>query len=194
MWSVPDLWARGSLSPRRPRAKHVVLYEPQEVPSSARASTWLGRLARACRAGRLSREEAERMIDRVLYTTRFEDLSGADGVIEADQRGRSRSSAPAFARSTAPRPTRVLASNTSSDPDRGLARERRDGPGRVARPALLLAGAGDAARRGRDRALETSVADGRRRPRRVALDDRQARRSGPRTAPVSSSTCCWSRT
>ncbi|MGB0094004.1 MAG: 3-hydroxybutyryl-CoA dehydrogenase [Solirubrobacteraceae bacterium] len=101
--------------------KHVVLYEPQEVPLE-RSREHLARSAgKGVSRGRLSQEEAERMIDRVLYTTRFEDLSGADGVIEAITED-ARVKRELFARLDEQVPdAQFLASNTSSIPIAELA-------------------------------------------------------------------------
>ena len=101
--------------------KHVVLYEPQEVPLE-RSREHLARSAgKGVSRGRLSQEEAERMIDRVLYTTRFEDLSGADGVIEAITED-ARVKRELFARLDEQLPdAQFLASNTSSIPIAELA-------------------------------------------------------------------------
>ena len=63
--------------------KDVVLYEPQEGPLERSRQDLAASACEVVSSGRLNQEEADRMIDRVVHTTRFEDLSGTDAVIEA---------------------------------------------------------------------------------------------------------------
>jgi 3-hydroxybutyryl-CoA dehydrogenase len=63
--------------------KHVVVYEPDSKPFERSRQHLAKSVGRAVSRGKLNREEGERLVDRVLYTTRFEDLGGADAVIEA---------------------------------------------------------------------------------------------------------------
>jgi len=111
--------------------KHVVLFEPEEAPLE-RSREKLGAAAsKAVSRGRLSQEEAERMLDRVLYTTRFEDLRGADAVIEAVTED-ARIKREMFVRLDEELPdAQFLASNTSSIPIAELAAT-------TARPARVL--------------------------------------------------------
>ncbi|MBV8991812.1 MAG: 3-hydroxybutyryl-CoA dehydrogenase [Solirubrobacterales bacterium] len=111
--------------------KHVVLFEPEQAPLE-RSREKLGAAAsKAVSRGRLSQEEAERMLDRVLYTTRFEDLRGADAVIEAVTED-ARIKRELFVRLDEALPdAQFLASNTSSIPIAELAAT-------TARPARVL--------------------------------------------------------
>ncbi len=111
--------------------KHVVLFEPEEAPLE-RSREKLGVAAsKAVSRGRLSQEEAERMLERVLYTTRFEDLRGADAVIEAVTED-ARIKRELFARLDEELPdAQFLASNTSSIPIAELGAT-------TARPARVL--------------------------------------------------------
>jgi 3-hydroxyacyl-CoA dehydrogenase len=60
--------------------KRALRYEPAEPPLE-RSREQLGvSLERAIGRGKLSAEDAARLSDRVIYTTCFEDLSGADAV------------------------------------------------------------------------------------------------------------------
>jgi 3-hydroxybutyryl-CoA dehydrogenase len=63
--------------------KHVVVYEPDSKPFERSRHDLVTSVGRAVSRGKLDREEGERVVDRVLYTTRFEDLGGADAVIDA---------------------------------------------------------------------------------------------------------------
>jgi 3-hydroxybutyryl-CoA dehydrogenase len=101
--------------------KHVVVYEPDARPFERSRQSLAASVARAVSRGKLEREEGERVVERVLYTTRFEDLGGADAVIEAiteDVRIKSET----FARLGEELPeAQFLASNTSSIPIAELA-------------------------------------------------------------------------
>ncbi len=63
--------------------KHVVLYEPEEGALQRSRGKLAASVNRAVERGKLDRKEAERTLDRVVHTTRFDDLAGADAVIEA---------------------------------------------------------------------------------------------------------------
>ncbi len=110
--------------------KHVVVYEPDSKPFERSRQNLLISVARAVERGKLERDEGEQVVDRVLYTTRFEDLGGADAVIEAiteDVRIKSE----VFGRLGAELPdAQFLASNTSSIPIAELA-ACTSNPGRV---------------------------------------------------------------
>src|SRR5437870_11446082 len=85
-------------------------------------------LARAVDRGKLEAGERDRIFAQVQGTTKLEDLSGADVVIEAATEDAS-AKADVFARlGDLPRPDVVLASNTSSIPivDLGVASGRSD--------------------------------------------------------------------
>jgi 3-hydroxybutyryl-CoA dehydrogenase len=101
--------------------KHVVLYEPEEMPLARSRGQLAASIARAVSRGRLASEEGERTIDRVLHTTRFEDLAGADAVIEAVTENAD-TKREIFARLDDLLPdAQFLASNTSSIPIAELA-------------------------------------------------------------------------
>lgn len=63
--------------------KHAIVYEPNEEPLALSREKLAASLSKAAARGKLTREEADGVLDRVLYTTRLEDLAGADAVIEA---------------------------------------------------------------------------------------------------------------
>jgi 3-hydroxybutyryl-CoA dehydrogenase len=63
--------------------KHVLLYEPREEPLARSRERMTESLVRAVGRGKLTREEADSVLDHVVVTTRAEDLQGADAVIEA---------------------------------------------------------------------------------------------------------------
>jgi 3-hydroxybutyryl-CoA dehydrogenase len=101
--------------------KHVVVYEPDPKPFERSRQSLAASVGRAVERGKLDRDEGEHVVERVLYTTRFEDLGGADAVIEAiteDLRIKSE----VFARLGDELPdAQFLASNTSSIPIAELA-------------------------------------------------------------------------
>jgi 3-hydroxybutyryl-CoA dehydrogenase len=99
----------------------VTVFEPESAPlerSRARLATSVGR---AVSRGKLSDAEAEALTGRIAYTTEFDDLDGADAVLEAvteDPRVKGR----LFQRLDERLPdARFLASNTSSIPIAELA-------------------------------------------------------------------------
>jgi 3-hydroxybutyryl-CoA dehydrogenase len=101
--------------------KHVVLYEPDEAPLQRSCDQLRASIGRAVSRGKLRSEDAERVIDRVVYTTRFEDLGGADAVIEAVTED-AKVKRELFARLGEELPdAQFLASNTSSIPIAELA-------------------------------------------------------------------------
>jgi 3-hydroxybutyryl-CoA dehydrogenase len=63
--------------------KHAVVYEPDETPLERSRAQVAVSVGRAVSRGKLSRKEADAVVDRIVYTTRVSDLSGADAVIEA---------------------------------------------------------------------------------------------------------------
>ncbi len=101
--------------------KHVIVYEPDDRPFQRSRESLATSVGRAVSRGKLDREEGERLVERVLYTTRFEDLGGADAVVEAiteDVHVKSK----VFARLGEELPDlQFLASNTSSIPIAELA-------------------------------------------------------------------------
>ena len=64
-------------------AKHVILYEPTEAPLGRSREALATSTARAVSRGKLDGEQAQALIDRIVYTTTFEDLAAADAVVEA---------------------------------------------------------------------------------------------------------------
>jgi 3-hydroxybutyryl-CoA dehydrogenase len=105
--------------------KHVIVYEPDSRSFERSRQNLVTSVARAVERSKLDREEGEQLVDRVLYTTRFEDLGGVDAVIEAiteDVRIKSE----VFARLGEELPDlRFMASNTSSIPIAELAARTR---------------------------------------------------------------------
>jgi 3-hydroxybutyryl-CoA dehydrogenase len=101
--------------------KHALVYEPAEQPienSRQGLATWLETMVAR---GKLSRHDADGIAERVIYTTRFEDLAGADAVIEAITED-AKVKGEVFARLDDALPeAQFLASNTSSIPIAELA-------------------------------------------------------------------------
>jgi 3-hydroxybutyryl-CoA dehydrogenase len=101
--------------------KHVIVYEPEASPFERSRQSLTTSVARAVSRGKLDREEGERLVERVLFTTRFADLGGADAVIEAITEDVNVKS-EVFARLGEELPeVQFLASNTSSIPIAELA-------------------------------------------------------------------------
>ena len=101
--------------------KHVIVYEPDARPFQRSRENLAASVGRAVSRGKLDRDEGEQLIERVLYTTRFEDLGGADAVVEAITEDVDIKS-QVFARLGAELPElQFLASNTSSIPIAELA-------------------------------------------------------------------------
>jgi 3-hydroxybutyryl-CoA dehydrogenase len=63
--------------------KQVVIYEPTQAPLERSRERLAASLAKAVALGKLGDEDANALTDRVRYTTRLEDLGGADAAIEA---------------------------------------------------------------------------------------------------------------
>jgi 3-hydroxybutyryl-CoA dehydrogenase len=63
--------------------KHVLLYEPEQAPLDGSREKLRESVGRARSRGKLTAEEGEALLDRVIFTTRFEDLHSADAVVEA---------------------------------------------------------------------------------------------------------------
>ena len=61
----------------------MIVYEPDDGPFERSRESLGASLGRAVSRGKLDRDAGEQLVDRVLYTTRFEDLGGAEAVIEA---------------------------------------------------------------------------------------------------------------
>jgi 3-hydroxybutyryl-CoA dehydrogenase len=94
----------------------VTVFEPEQAPLKRSRGSLETSVARAVSRGKLSREAGDALIDRVHYTTKFEDLDDVDAVIEAvteDPRVKGK----LFAQLDGELPgARFLASNTSSIP------------------------------------------------------------------------------
>lgn len=63
--------------------KQVLVYEPEESRLRSSRGALAKSVGRAVSRGKRSEDDAEALIERVLYTTQVEDLTRADGVIEA---------------------------------------------------------------------------------------------------------------
>jgi 3-hydroxybutyryl-CoA dehydrogenase len=63
--------------------KHALVYEPDEAPLERSRRSLGASVAKAVSRGKLTQDSADELIDRVVYTTRLEDLRSADAVIEA---------------------------------------------------------------------------------------------------------------
>jgi 3-hydroxybutyryl-CoA dehydrogenase len=110
--------------------KHVLVYEPDPAPLERSKVSLRTSVERAVSRGKIAEEEADSVIDRVVYTTRLEDLGGADAVIEAVSED-ARVKADVFARIDDALPdAQFLASNTSSIPIAELGSHTRQ-PDRV---------------------------------------------------------------
>jgi 3-hydroxybutyryl-CoA dehydrogenase len=101
--------------------KHVVVYEPDEGPLARSRERLQASLEKAVARGKMSAEDLDGVLDRIVYTSRFEDLDGADAVIEAVYED-PKLKGDLFQRLDAELPNaRFLASNTSSIPIAELA-------------------------------------------------------------------------
>jgi 3-hydroxybutyryl-CoA dehydrogenase len=110
--------------------KQVVLYEPQDEPLDRSRANLGTSMAKAIARGKVSEEDAASLTDRVLYTTRLEDLRRADAIIEAVVED-PQIKGELFSHLDATLPdARFLASNTSSIPIGELA-ARTQRPERV---------------------------------------------------------------
>jgi 3-hydroxybutyryl-CoA dehydrogenase len=99
----------------------VTVYEPERAPLTRSRERLAGSVGRAQSRGKLTAEEAEALIARVAYTTDFDDLGGADAVLEAVTED-PRVKGTLFARLDEQLPdAQFLASNTSSIPIAELA-------------------------------------------------------------------------
>jgi 3-hydroxybutyryl-CoA dehydrogenase len=99
----------------------VTIYEPESAPLQRSRDRLAQSVGRAQSRGKLTAEDAEALQARVAYTTEFDDLGGADAVVEAvteDPRVKGK----LFAQLDQQLPeARFLASNTSSIPIAELA-------------------------------------------------------------------------
>jgi 3-hydroxybutyryl-CoA dehydrogenase len=105
--------------------KHVLLYEPEQAPLDRSRERLIESVGRARARGMLTAEQRAALLDRVISTTRFEDLRGADAVIEAVYEDASLKG-ELFERLDEELPDAVfLATNTSSIPVAELAARTR---------------------------------------------------------------------
>jgi 3-hydroxybutyryl-CoA dehydrogenase len=96
--------------------KHVLLYEPQEPPLERSRRHIAESVGRAVSRGKVTEEAASGLLDRIVYTTRFEDLASADALVEAVSEDAA-VKAEVFGRLDDELPeAQFLASNTSSIP------------------------------------------------------------------------------
>jgi 3-hydroxybutyryl-CoA dehydrogenase len=96
--------------------KHVLLYEPDESPLERSREQIAQSVQRAVSRSKLTDDEAVALLDRIVYTTRFADLGGADALVEAVSED-ARVKAEVFRRLDEELPeAQFLASNTSSIP------------------------------------------------------------------------------
>jgi 3-hydroxybutyryl-CoA dehydrogenase len=99
----------------------VTVHEPSTAPLERSRGALEASVGRAVSRGKLTRDNAREVIDRVSYTDVFEDLAGVDAVIEAVVED-PRVKGELFARLDRQLPeARFLASNTSSIPIAELA-------------------------------------------------------------------------
>ena len=101
--------------------RRVFLYEPDQEPLDRARKHITASLAKAAARGKLGQETPDELLEHVTFTTRIEDLVGADAVIEAviEDVGVKRD---LFSRLDAALPdAQFLASNTSSIPIAELA-------------------------------------------------------------------------
>jgi 3-hydroxybutyryl-CoA dehydrogenase len=103
----------------------VMVYEPAPAPLERSRSRLAQSVDRAVSRSKMSRDEADQLLERVHYTTRFDDLGGADAVLEAVTED-PRVKGELFGRLDEALPdARFLASNTSSIPIAELAAHTR---------------------------------------------------------------------
>jgi 3-hydroxybutyryl-CoA dehydrogenase len=101
--------------------KHAVVYEPSREPLDRSRRHLAASVRKAVAAGKLAEDKEAALIDRVVYTTRLEDLKTVDAVIEAITED-ARVKGELFARLDEQLPeAQFLASNTSSIPIAELA-------------------------------------------------------------------------
>ena len=63
--------------------KQVIVYESEQAPLERSRERIAASVSKAVARGKASQEDATALTDRVIHTTRLEDLCGADAVIEA---------------------------------------------------------------------------------------------------------------
>jgi 3-hydroxybutyryl-CoA dehydrogenase len=99
----------------------VTIFEPDEAPLARSRGRLADSVDRAVSRGKISREDADRLVGRIAYTTSFDDLAGVDAVLEAVTED-PQLKGKLFQRLDDELPdARFLASNTSSIPIAELA-------------------------------------------------------------------------
>jgi 3-hydroxybutyryl-CoA dehydrogenase len=98
----------------------VTLHEPAEAVLDRSKGRIEQSVARAVKGGKLTDDDAAQLIDRVVWTTSFDDLGGCDLVVEAVVED-ALVKGEVFQRLDALLPDAILASNTSSIPIAQLA-------------------------------------------------------------------------
>ena len=63
--------------------KHVIVYESEQAPLERSRERIAASVSKAVARGKISQDDATALTDRVIHTTRLEDLCDADAVIEA---------------------------------------------------------------------------------------------------------------
>ena len=107
----------------------VTLYEPEQAPLDRSKGRIEQSVARAVKGAKLTDADAAQLVDRVAWTTSFDDLAGCDLLIEAVVED-LQVKGPVFQRLDALAPDAILASNTSSIPIAQIASWTRE-PQRV---------------------------------------------------------------
>ena len=100
--------------------KQVVVYEPAEGPLERSRQSLRTSVERAVERSKLTDDEAESLVDRISYTTRLNDLSVADALIEAVSED-AELKARVFSEIDVLPDAQFIASNTSSIPIAELA-------------------------------------------------------------------------
>jgi 3-hydroxybutyryl-CoA dehydrogenase len=114
--SVVGIMGSGIAESSAAAGKHVLLYEPDESPLERSREQIAQSVQRAVSRSKLTDDEAVALLDRIVYTTRFADLGGADALVEAVSED-ARVKAEVFRRLDEELPeAQFLASNTSSIP------------------------------------------------------------------------------
>ena len=108
----------------------VLLHEPERAPLERSRGLLEASLERAARAGKLDPGEVERVLERIAFTRKLEDLRGCPAVIEAVYEDAAVKGPLFAALDELLEPSALLASNTSSIPIAQLASWTRN-PQRV---------------------------------------------------------------
>ena len=93
----------------------VTLHEPEQSPLDRSMGRIEQSVARAVKGGKLTDSDAAQLMDRIAWTTSFDDMGGCDLVVEAVVED-IQVKGPVFQRLDALLPDAMLASNTSSIP------------------------------------------------------------------------------